>query len=324
MILKCKPWDDAYRAGVIALWNEEAALDGYKEMTEDRFASLIQEHPYFDANSTYVMMDEQRVVGFSCCCTGQDLPNGDMAGYITCLIIARDYRSEQNVDLLVSLLEQRFKQLGKRQSEVSFLNPMRLPWYIPDTLNHEHNNMPGIPIESQWYPDMLRLGYMVRAEQCAMHLDLAQFQKSAYMATKEQQAVAAGYQVELFDSSSHSGVAEMLVSLNNPLWLREIGECTHNGVPVVIAAHEGQVVGFAGPVVRQENGRGYFAGIGVMPEHEGHGLGSVLFFKLCEAFKAIDTAYMSLFTGISNPALRIYERAGFKAVKHFAVMRREL
>lgn len=63
--------------------------------------------------------------------------------------------------------------------------------------------------------------------------------------------------------------------------------------------------------------------IGVHPEHEGHGLGTILFFKLCEAFKAIGTDYMSLYTGSTNPAIRIYEKAGFRTVKRFSIMRRE-
>jgi ribosomal protein S18 acetylase RimI-like enzyme len=116
---------------------------------------------------------------------------------------------------------------------------------------------------------------------------------------------------------------EMLAGFDNPLWKREISHCAANGVPVVVAAHAGKAVGFAGPVIRQDNGRGYFAGIGVLPEHEGHGLGSILFFKLCEAFRSIGTEYMSLYTGNSNPAIRIYEKAGFRTVKQFAVMRRE-
>ncbi|MNY32026.1 Mycothiol acetyltransferase [compost metagenome] len=127
----------------------------------------------------------------------------------------------------------------------------------------------------------------------------------------------------MFDPGKHSGVEAMLDGFGNPLWQKEIGGATAQGVPVVVAAYQGKTVGFAGPVIRQANGRGYFAGIGVLPEHEGHGLGSLLFYKLCEAFKTIGTDYMSLYTGISNPAIRIYERAGFQTVKQFAVMRRE-
>ncbi len=91
----------------------------------------------------------------------------------------------------------------------------------------------------------------------------------------------------------------------------------------MIAARDGKAVGFAGPVIRQESGRGYFAGIGVNQEHEGHGLGSILFFKLCEAFIKVRADYMSLYTGIENPAINIYKKAGFKEVREFAVMRKE-
>jgi Acetyltransferase (GNAT) family. len=93
---------------------------------------------------------------------------------------------------------------------------------------------------------------------------------------------------------------------------------------VLVAAREGRVVGFAGPMIRQKNGRGYFTGIGVVKEHEGHGLGTILFYKLCKEEKAVGAGYMSLYTGADNPAGKIYRQAGFVTVQEFAVMRKML
>ncbi|MWV42086.1 GNAT family N-acetyltransferase [Paenibacillus sp. HJL G12] len=316
-------WEEQYTQAVIDLWNKEAVKDGYKELTEQSFVQIFASSPYFDKENTFVLLEDGQVKGFACGCTGDDLPLGQVAGYITCIVLDEKSQTDENYKRLLESLEKRFQALGKKQSEVLFFNPMMLPWYIPDTAKHEHNNAPGVPVDSRLYSFLLSEGYVERAKECAMYLNLAKFSTPQDIRNKEEKAAESGYMVELFDSAKHHGVNDMLQGLNNPLWEKEIGKCTSEGVPVVIAAHKNQVVGFAGPVIREENGRGYFAGIGVHPEHEGHGLGTVLFFKLCEAFQAIGTGYMSLYTGISNPAIRIYEKAGFQTVKQFAVMRRE-
>lgn len=316
-------WEDRYIDEVIALWNTEAVKDGYKELTEESFGHMFLSNPYFDRQNTFVLLESDQVIGFACGCTGDDLPLGQDAGYITCVVISNEWDFYDNYNKMLQALEQRFREVGKKQAEFLFFNPMPLPWYIPNTPRHEHNNAPGVPVGSRLYEFLLQEGYRERARQCAMYLHLSLFTIPDEIKLKEEHAAAKGYRVELFDANKHFGVENMLQDLNNSLWQQEIGQCTAEGIPVVIAALHGKVVGFAGPVVRQANGRGYFAGIGVHPEHEGHGLGSVLFFKLCEAFQQIGTEYMSLFTGSTNPALRIYEKAGFTTVKSFAVMRRE-
>ena len=320
-------WDNRYTDDVIALWNKIAVRDSYKEMTAESFSRIFLDNRYFDSKNTFVWLENDAVVGFACGCAGDDLPLGDIAGYITCLVIDEIYESHESEHLyttMLAALEMRFRELGKTQADVLFFNPMQLPWYIPDTNRHEHNNAPGVPVGSALHSLLQRSGYVERAVENAMYLKLGAFEVPESIVSKEARAAEEGYVVELFDRHKHSGVSEMLDTLGNPLWQREIGESCANGTPVVIAAYNGEAVGFAGPVIRQENGRGYFAGIGVHPEHEGHGLGSSLFFRLCEAFQHIGTDYMSLYTGSNNPAIRIYERAGFQTVKQFAIMRREL
>lgn len=316
-------WDNHYSQEVIALWNEEAVKEGYKELTLESFEGIFLSSPYFDREAAFVLIEEGKVEGFACGCTGDDLPLGDVAGYITCIVLSSNYQTSENYSLMLEALERRFQQVGKKQSEVLFFNPMQLPWYIPDTPKHEHNNAPGLPVGSKVYEFLLGQGYVERTQECAMYLNLSDFNMPDEIRQKEDKAAADGYEVELFQSGKHFGVEEMLTALNNPLWQKEITKSTTDGVPVVIAAHHGKVVGFAGPVIRSESGRGYFTGIGVQPDHEGHGLGSILFFKLCEAFGMVQAEYMSLYTGVSNPAIRIYEKAGFKKVKYFSIMRKE-
>jgi len=317
-------WDSKYIHDVIALWNKEAVIDGYKEHTEASFTDLFLSNPYFDKETAFILLESDQVKGFACGCTGDDIPLGKVAGYITCIVLSSELHTNENYKLMLDALENRFRILGKTQADMLFFNPMLVPWYIPDTPKHEHNNAPGVPVNSFLYSFLLNEGYIEREIEVAMYLNLSNFSIPDDIKAKEAKAALQGYSAELFDSERHSGIEEMLNGFDNPLWKTQIPQYVSNNVPIVIAALEGKIVGFAGPVIRQDNGRAFFAGIGVHPDYEGHGLGSILFFKLCEAFQNIQTEYMSLFTGHKNPAIRIYEKAGFKKVKQFAVMRRIL
>lgn len=322
--MRLEAWNDGYAEDVIALWNREAVGDGYKELDGDSFSHIFTGNPYFDPLAAFVLLDGQSVAGFACGCTGDDLPLGDRAGYITCIVLDSRVASDVHYKRLLDGLEERFAGLGKTQAEVLFFNPMQLPWYIPGTPGHEHNNAPGIPCGSRLHRFLLAQGYEERATEQAMYLELSGFAVPEDILAREAAAAGKGYSAGVFAPDQIHGVDAMLEGLGNPLWIKEIGQCAKDGTPVVYAAKDDVAAGFAGPVIRQENGRGYFAGIGVHPDHEGHGLGTILFFRLCDAFRMVGASYMSLYTGSTNPAARIYEKAGFRTVKTFAIMRKEL
>lgn len=310
----------------VDLWNRTAVKDGYKAMTADSFSRLILQNPYFDPACTFLLVeaDASAIKGFACGVTGADLPLGAEAGYLTTILLDEDIADDRHYSVLLDAVEQRFRDLGKTQAEALFFNPMRLPWLIPDTPGHEHNNAPGIPVDSELIRFLLEHGYTERSRQNGMYLDLSPFSIPADILEKEKQAEAQGYRVEWFDGARHTELTGMLAALSNPAWEKELTRCAEESIPFLVAAHQGRAAGFAGPVVRELSGRGYFAGIGVHPEDEGKGLGSILFFRLCNAFRGIGTEYMSLFTGETNPALRIYQKAGFRTAKQFGVLRKVL
>lgn len=309
---------------VIELWNKVATQIGYKEMNKISFANIITENRYFSKECTFVLRVENEIVGFACGSIGDSLPLGKTSGYITCVLLEEPYDTTENYIKLLGLLEEAFAKAGKTQSEILFFNPMRLPWYIKNTDHHEHNNAPGVFKTSRLYKELINYGYLERATQCAMYLELKKFKITDKALEKELKAQKENYTVGLFDKEKHHGAEEMLKSLGNPLWEEEIGKCIREDVPVLIAAYSNKIVGFAGPIIKEESGRGYFTGIGVVKEHEGHGLGTVLFFKLCDKETKNGAEYMSLFTGSDNPALKLYEQAGFETVEEFAIMRKLL
>ncbi|WMJ86946.1 GNAT family N-acetyltransferase [Anaerocolumna sp. MB42-C2] len=317
-------YKEQYLEGILTLWNQSAVKTGYKKMDTRSLRQIILDNPYFDPKLALVETEDGKVTGFACGCMGEDLPLGKTSGYITCVILDEEHEDAVHYQLLLSRIEETFAGAGKTQSEVLFFNPMKLPWYIKGTNRHEHNNAPGVFKSSRFYKELFHNGYTERTTEHAMYLNLEQFHIPDTIIEKEKRIQADGYEVTLFDKTIHYQVKEMLDTLNNPLWEEEIIKCTKENIPVLVAARNNKVIGFAGPVIKQENHRGYFTGIGVIKEEEGHGLGTILFYKLCEEEKKAGASYMSLFTGADNKAGKIYEQAGFKVVEKFAVMRKFL
>ena len=157
-----------------------------------------------------------------------------------------------------------------------------------------------------------------------MYLKLGDFRLPAALQEKQNALAEQNYWIQLYDPAVHTDLEELLKTLGNSEWEREISACAADGTPFLAALCGRSVVGFAGPVYPEPGGRGYFTGIGVAPAHEGRGLGTLLFYRLCEAEQAAGAQYMSLFTGEKNPARHIYQRAGFEVVRTFGILRKAL
>jgi len=322
--MRIRPFIMEDLSAVAALWNREATKYDYKALTEREFQDTFIDHAYFDAKCIWVCCDEQAIVGFAAGCSGLDLPLGDVAGYITTVIADADVASPELYDACLAAIENRFQELGKKQAEVLFFNPVKLKWRIPSAPQHEHNNAPGISKDQPLYEALIARGYVDRATQCGMYLKLGSFSVPEDIISKETQANRMGYEVRPYAAAWHTGLEATLAALHNPQWEKDVAAYVKGGAPLVAAVRGQEVVGFAGPIISEPNGRAFFCGIGVHPEHEGHGLGSVLFFRMVEAFQLAGCHYISLFTGSNNPALRIYQKAGFSLEKQFSILRREL
>ncbi|HIW31914.1 MAG TPA: GNAT family N-acetyltransferase [Candidatus Paenibacillus intestinavium] len=322
--MQIRPFIEEDSYAVVELWNKEATKYNYKRFTELTFREVFINHNYYDEGCMWVGCAGGNIVGFAAGCSGDDLPLGDVAGYITMVIVDSEVAEAKHYEALLECLEERFITLGKKQSEVLFFNPVKLKWNIPSNSSHEHNNAPGISKDNPLYDRLLARGYVDRATQCGMYLALGSFTIPEDIVEKEKKAMGLGYQFTLFNSSLHTNMELLLSELQNPQWEKDVIYYAKQDIPIVIAVQGTECVGFAGPIIRQDNGRAFFSGIGVHPEHEGCGLGSILFFHMVNAFQNADCHYISLFTGSNNPAIRIYQKAGFTVEKEFSILRKEL
>lgn len=306
------------------LWCTVGVEDGYAPLDWDAFRETLTENPWFQSEHAFVLIRENRVMGFVNGCVDARIPRGAERGYVGCLLLSREEKKPENAGLLLAALEESFRAKGRSFAAVTFFNPIHLPWVVPGTPGHLHNNLPGIPTDLPLHEWMCGSGYQEAAREVAMYLNLADYCCPDWVEEKARSMAREGYTVAPYDSRQHWGLEQMLLSLGNPLWQEEIPRAGREGKLVLVALKENQVAGFTGPVWPEPSGRGYFTGIGVSPEFEHHGLGTLLFYRLLDAERQAGARYMSLFTGAENPARRIYEKAGFQPRREFGVMLKKL
>lgn len=308
----------ADREAVLRLWNGAGVKMGYAPLDAAQLDGLLLAHPAFSPELAFILEENETVQGFVSGCVQSD------RGLISCLLLKDPVNTPENAALLVSALENGLRKAGAATSNVSFWCPLRLPWVIPGTGGHQHNNVPGAPVDLPLHDWLLSLGYQPVSRECGMYLDLDDFQMPQRVTEKARRMAEEGCTVALYDPARHTGLEEMLEALRNPLWAAEIPAAVREGKDVLVALWGDTVAGFAGPVYPERTGRGYFTGIGVAPRYENHGLGTLLFYRLCRQEKENGARYMSLFTGEENPARQIYDGAGFRVVRKFDVLRKTL
>lgn len=312
------------RDALLALWNTAGVAMGYAPLDGTEFDRLFLEHPDFSPEYTLLLEREGEILGFVNGCTGEHIPKGNERGYVTCLLLKPPSDTLENAHRLLSALEDRFRRAGRRFSAVTFFNPIRLPWVIPGTAGHQHNNAPGVATDLPLNGWMQEFGYREATREQAMYRSLGDFSLPQAIAEKEATMAQEGYTVEVYDPRRHQGLEEMLIALENPMWCQEIPEAARKDQHLLVGLSGNVCAGFTGPVYPEKTGRGYFAGIGVAPRYQRHGLGKLLFYRLLQAEQEAGAAYMSLFTGVDNPARFLYQEAGFRVVRTFSVLLKEL
>lgn len=328
--MQIENYEEKYARQVYELWNSSAVKQGYVSFDYPRFEKALIGHPYFQKEHAFVLKKdavecskEEKIMGFICGCEGENLPFGKERGYFTCLLLEEEYDNREAAELLLAALEDSFHKSGKTSIACTCFNPMKLPWYVPGTDKHQHNNAPGIATDTLLFEIMKEFGYQDRNRECAMYLELERFQASKRVEELKEKAFSEGYSIDWYDKTKHCCLREMVEATGNSMWIEEILNAAEQ-INMLVALKDNEVVGFTGPVYPEETGRGYFAGIAVSPLHERHGLGTLLFHRLCEEEKKAGARYMSLFTGEDNHAQKIYLDAGFRVRRIFSVMLKEL
>jgi len=209
-----------------------------------------------------------------------------------------------------------------KESWIHFFNPISLAWY--PLKNIIHPCYQGIPIESEDNNLYVVNGYLSHSIQDTYYLNLYDFEMKNEVILQMKNNLLDSIEIALYDSNKHSKMLEFTDEIQAPHWKAVILDnlSKEKPLPLLVALKNNQVIGFTGPLRVEDNGRGFFAGIGVLDTERGKKIGKTLFFSLCQTLKAMGSSYMTLYTGRDNPAKYIYLSAGFKVVKSFSTMKK--
>ena len=329
---------------VLRLWNTcvDAGEVLYLPLTQESFRRKFVAGPSREPENLLVAESENRVIGFlHGVAPGAAPPARPDAAYLTVILVSPACRGQGVGRVLLRVFGESMARRGANTLMISGTNPVSLDWRIPGTPGHDHNNMPGADVSCAGYPFLLRCGFTVCAREVALYGDLSDWVPSPDAAAKRERLRAEGIETGPYDPSLEYDFDQMCTNVGSEYWrdvLRtEIAAWKAgrpnadprfwaDGLPprgprmLLTAIHKDRIVGFTGPVDRQQSGRGWFTGICTDPAYERRGVATVLFDLLLQAFVREGASFCSLFTGWESHARKIYEKAGLRPVRRFDLL----
>lgn len=299
----------------------------YKDVSYEQFCQILFNNRFFKSEGTFLAYDYNTLVGFiSGNVRDMDQGNEKASGYINTIMVKKEYRRKGIGKALLEKVEAYIYKEGRKSSRFVFLSQINWPWYIPHYGKHEHPGAPAVRINSELYFFLLHNHYYINSIHEGFHLPLSEYKMPQSVVDKMKENAEHGFTIEVFDEKKHYGVEEFCNIIDNPGFAGAIRSNLNKEkpLPFLIAAHNGKMVGWTGPMYTEPTGRGHLDGICVSPETRGGGLGKALFCTLCEYSKEHGSQYMTFFTGLDNPARKIYLFAGFKIAQSFADMKKDL
>ena len=318
--------------GVIAVWNQCAGAGEvvYAPLSEEYFQKKFIEDPNYSPAYSFVAEEDGRVIGFINGIAKKVFypkeTHENTPGFITCFFVDKAYRGRGVGKALLDALTNAFRRDGKRSIACSGSNPINLDWIVPGTPGHDHNNAPGMDEACMGHAFLLKEGFSDRYREVAMYLNLAEYKAPDDLDKRREKLAEEGVYTGRYDTSLGYDFDGMCDRIPSEYWRKVLRDevAKANPRPILAATHERRIVSFTGPVDKQQSGRGWFSGICTDPLYERRGLATILFHLLMQEFIAIGAAFSTLFTGDDNHAQRIYANCGFRVVRRFVVMQKEI
>lgn len=314
-------------AGIVSLWNGcvERFEVLYRPLTPSYFKEKFLDQP---GTEIFVADEAGAVAGFLTGCKKTEFLPGqteeNTPAYLSAFMVAPEYRNRGVGSALLDAFERHYAAMGKAAIAVTSTCPINLDWVIPGTPGHEHNNMPGMDEACMGFDFLKKRGYAVAVREVAMYLNLAEYEKKPEVEARRAKLAEKGIAAGLYDVTQQAEFDGMCDRVGSEYWRQVLREeiAKENPRPILVAVTGGHIVGFTGPVDRQENGRGWFTGICTDPLYERRGIAGVLFNDLMGEFIKVGAAYSTLFTGTENHAQRLYLKTGFRPARYFAIMKK--
>lgn len=314
MTVRIRPYAPADEGPLLAIWNEAMGAD---RIDAAGWRARVLLDPNFVAAGCPVAVDAQgRLVGFMLALARQVPYFTDglqrEQGWITAFGVLPAAR---RAGVGTALLEHACAWLaagGARQVDIA-------P-YVPNYV------LPGVDVAA--YADAVafleRRGFRTLSRPLSMRAEIAAFRVPPDIAAAQARLAGEGIVVERATAADIVPVREFLHRCFSWDWVRfagEIMEALFAGDPrqvgLLTAKQGGVVVGYA--QFRGER----FGPFGVDPALRGRGVGRVLLAQTLLDMRARGF-HCAWFLWTSDHAARLYARCGFREVRRFAVMRREL
>lgn len=263
--------------------------------------------------------------------------------YLTLLMIEPAYRNKGCGTALLEAAADWARKRGKSRLVIGSDQPEQLTWLIPGTPGHDHNNAPGIWEEGGAVDWFARRGFETAFREMSLYINLKDYHWDPALDDRIKALRAQGIRTGIWEPAWGRDYDGMCDRVGSEYWRHVLrteiaawdtgkpnadpalwpdGRQPAGPRPFLAAAKDGQIIGFTGPLDQQESGRGWFTGICADPLYGGRGIGTVLFNLLLRLFRERGAAFCSIFTGVNNPAQRIYLRAGLRVTSHWSVLSR--
>ncbi len=253
------------------------------------------------------------------------LPDENKKAYLSYIGVLPKHRKRGLGSALLRRLEQELFRTKTKAIETVFYDSVSLPWLIPGTTDG-HPCAPGVPSGSSGEKLLLRNGYSEWCAQIAYYTPVNHYVIPRPIVNLESQLWDRGIEIIKYNPLLHNGLDTIFDRIGNPGWKKGVMANVH--LPILVASdmnRDNYVIGYTGPLtqVREGDGiRGNFCGIGTDPAYRNLGIGKCLFARMCYEQSRYGATFMSLYTGETMSARKVYEAAGCRPVARFSNLRK--
>lgn len=283
---------------------------------ESRFTRQVLLDPNFRPEGAPVAIRDGKVVGFALSLARQvpleNAPSDAERGYVTLFAVHPDYRRQGVGSTLVDAAEAYLRSQNRKLVMVSSYAP---GYFIC-----------GVDV-SAYEPALTffaRHGYKEVYRPIAMEAPLWQYQVPAWVDEKRRTAEAAGVRFDAYHPELTLPLLDFAKKEFPGDWVRVVrtamDRILQGDTPtrLIVCHHDGVVLGFS----HFEGER--FGPIGTAVSQRGRGLGQVLMYRTLQAQREAGHRVAWFLWSDDKTAARLYTAAGFREVRRFALLKKEL
>lgn len=285
-------------------------------ISETRFTRQVLLDPNFRREGAAVAEADGEIAGFCLSIARQvpleNAPLDSDRGYITLLGVLPRH---QRIGIGSRLLKWAEDYL-RSQNRTTVMISSYAPGYF----------IPGVDVDAhlQALPFFQKHGFEETYRPLAMQAPLWDRQKPVWLLEVEQKAADAGLDIQPYAGNLTLKILDFVAREFPGDWVRVVREAMHrilegdSPTRLLIALDQGEIVGFA------HFDRERFGPIGVATSQRGRGIGQMLMFRTLEAQRAMGFNVAWFLWSDDKTATRLYNGAGFKEVRRFALLRKTL